>query len=352
MEWAEADRILLIEPFYAGSHKQWADAIVAHYGDKVKLLSLPGRHWKWRMHAASIELSKQFLSSDCSPDLVIASDMMDLGLFVALTHNRLKGIPLHLYMHENQLTYPWSDTDEDVQLKRDQHYAFVNYTSALVADKVLFNSQYHHDSFLGALPAFLQFFPDHQGLENVEEIRLKSSVRYMKLNLGDLLEGERKKNDVPYILWNHRWEYDKNPDTFFKVLFQLSDAGLEFKLIVCGKEYGSAPPIFDAAKTRLAKHIVHWGHADSLEAYHKLLLQSDILAVSSNQDFFGISIVEAIAAGAQPLLPRRLAYPELVSEEYLYDEGDLLVRLQNLIRAFPFSSTSGQPRRSCQRFSY
>ena len=27
----------------------------------------------------------------------------------------------------------------------------------------------------------------------------------------------------PLILWNHRWEYDKNPEPFFQSLFRLKD---------------------------------------------------------------------------------------------------------------------------------
>ena len=40
-----------------------------------------------------------------------------------------------------------------------------------------------------------------------------------------------------------------------------------------------------------------------------------ILPVTSNQDFFGISIVEAVSYGAHPILPKRLSYPELFNYE-------------------------------------
>ena len=30
------------------------------------------------------------------------------------------------------------------------------------------------------------------------------------------------------ILWNHRWEYDKNPESFFKLLFKLADQNIDF----------------------------------------------------------------------------------------------------------------------------
>jgi len=36
------------------------------------------------------------------------------------------------------------------------------------------------------------------------------------------------------ILWNARWEHDKNPEQFFEVLFSLDEAGLPFRLAVLG----------------------------------------------------------------------------------------------------------------------
>ena len=39
---------------------------------------------------------------------------------------------------------------------------------------------------------------------------------------------------------------------------------------------------------------------------------SDILPITSNQDFFGVSIVEGIYAKTLPILPHRLSYPELI----------------------------------------
>lgn len=48
---------------------------------------------------------------------------------------------------------------------------------------------------------------------------------------------------------------------------------------------------------------------------------------ASRQEFFGISVVEAIAAGCRPVLPDRLSYPWLIPDEYhdevLYPEGEL-----------------------------
>ncbi len=168
--------ILLLEPFFSGSHKTWAEGLQKHSKHQVDLLSLPGRHWKWRMYGGAVSLSKLFLASDLQPDLILATDMLDLTTFLALTRKRTASTPTALYFHENQITYPWSPSDQDIQLGRNNQYGFINFTSALAADAVFFNSRYHQRSFLGALPDFLRQFPDHRELEAIEQIRKKSEV--------------------------------------------------------------------------------------------------------------------------------------------------------------------------------
>ena len=61
--------------------------------------------------------------------------MLNLPVFKSLIKSNVKIV---LYFHENQITYPWSDNDPDIKLKRDQHYGFINYTSALIADEIIF----------------------------------------------------------------------------------------------------------------------------------------------------------------------------------------------------------------------
>ena len=35
-------------------------------------------------------------------------------------------IPIVMYFHENQITYPWSPNDRDIIKERDHHYGFIN----------------------------------------------------------------------------------------------------------------------------------------------------------------------------------------------------------------------------------
>ena len=331
-------RILLLEPYHGGSHRLWAEGLKKHSKHHVEIFKLPPRHWKWRMHGAAITFANEFKKLTWKPDLILATDMLDLATFNGITPDAAH-IPAILYFHENQITYPWSKNDEDKQLNRDNHYGFVNYTAALTADKVLFNSEYHRSSFLGALPEFLRSFPDHLNLHTVQEITDKSEVLHLGMNLTELDElkpNEIARPDRATILWNHRWEYDKNPEQFFRVLIEIQERGWEFNLIVLGEQFKNAPSIFKEAREILKDRIIHWGYAETQQEYVKWLWHADILLVTSNQDFFGGSVVEAMYCNVKPLLPKRLSYPEhipaFLHHVFFYEEEELTDKLQRWIK--------------------
>ena len=129
-------RIMIVEPFFTGSHAAWAEEYARCSRHRVDILRLGGHHWKWRMHGGAVTLARRFLQADALPDLILASDMLDLTVFLALTRSRTAAIPAALYFHENQIGYPWSPQDQDPLARRDQHYGFINYSSALAADSL------------------------------------------------------------------------------------------------------------------------------------------------------------------------------------------------------------------------
>ncbi len=327
-------QIALIEPFYTGSHKKWSDGFAEFSSHQVKIVGLSGKFWKWRMHGAAITLAKRINNQEEYFDMFLVSDFLDLSLFKSLLLPKYNSSKFSVYFHENQLTYPWSPTDRDVEMDRDNHYAFINYSSALVADKVFFNSSFHKNSFLDALPAFLNQFPDFTNKETIDIISDKSKVLSLALELPKF-EDEIKKI-ANSILWNHRWEYDKNPSDFFAVLKKLKRDKVDFKLIVLGEKTSKYPEIFDWAKKYFKNEILHWGYAKSNHDYWTWLQKADILPVTSIQDFFGISIVEAMYADVYPLLPDRLVYPEHIPDKHkdshLYtSQEELYERLTNLL---------------------
>jgi len=336
-------KILLVAPYYTGSHASWAKGYAQYSQHQIELLSLPGRFWKWRMHGGAVTLARKFLALDLIPDLILTTDMLDLTTFLALTRQRAANIPTAIYFHENQLAYPWSPTDRDVAQQRDKHYGFINFVSALAADFVLFNSQYHLNSFLDALPKLLKHFPDYNELKAVQQIREKSQVLALGLDLQRFDEfrpiPSNEKVSVagrPLIIWGHRWEYDKGPEEFFKALTILSERGVDFDLAVLGENFSQKPEVFLIAERKLAKHILQFGYVESFADYAKWIWQADIMPVTSNQDFFGASLVEALYCDCLPLLPRRLTYPDLIPPNdhrhcFYEDFDDLVARLSAAI---------------------
>jgi len=336
-------KIALIEPFFGGSHRQWAEGLVKNSGHEITLFTLPGRHWKWRMHGAAVTLARRFLESSLQPELILASDMLDLGLFLALTREKSASTPAALYFHENQLTYPWSPQDRDVKNARDHHYAFINYSSALLAHRIFFNSHYHRDSFCSALPGFLRSFPPPNNKESIDIIKKKSKVLHLGMDLKEFDPIKKEKRERPkrgVILWNHRWEYDKAPESFFRVLKMLKKRGIDFHLVVLGSKSEKYPAIFDEIRSTFEKELLHCGYVSDFQEYARWLCVSDILPVTSIQDFFGGSVVEAMYCNVKPLLPDRLAYPEHVPESLhssFFYRADDERELANLIQQRLFS---------------
>lgn len=311
-------KICLIEPFFGGSHQRWAEELKARSRHDIDLLTLPARHWKWRMHGAAITLAKEVLQHRRNYDLFLATDMLDLNVFLGLVRHAYPTTPAALYFHENQLSYPWSPRDKDPKKRRDLHYAFINYASALAADRVYFNSKYHQRSFIQALPKFLGRYPDFENKCTVEEIAAKSETLPLGLDLKafdatrpapatpESLAGKPS----PLILWNHRWEYDKNPVGFCKLILELLDRQLDFRVALLGERFEEEPPYFSQLRERLGDRLVAYGRAESFDDYARWLWSADILPVTSLQDFFGGSVVEAVYCGVHPILPKRLAYPD------------------------------------------
>ena len=317
--------ILIIEPYYTGSHKQWAEGYKKFSRHNIKILSMEGRFWKWRMHGGAITMAKAFNNLNWKPNCILATDMIDLSTFISLTKDKCSKIPIYIYFHENQLSYPWSPNDRDLKNNRNEHYGFINYTSALAADKIFFNSKFHMEIFTKSLKKFLKQFPDNHELDSIQLISQKSQPIYLGLDYSKFNNIKVKKFKVPLILWNHRWEYDKNPEDFFLALEKIKNEGLVFKLAILGENFSSSPDIFNKAKNTFENEIAHWGYIGNKQKYAKWLHKADILPVTSNQDFFGISVMEAIYCNTWPILPNRLAYPELIPKHlhknYFYEDN-------------------------------
>lgn len=329
-------QILLLSPYHSGSHQAWAEGYQAASQHSVQILSLPGQLWKWRMHGAAVTLARQFLASELQPDVIVADDMLDLATFLALTRRRTAHLPVMLYMHENQLTYPLPNDKTTGPMRRnmgvrERQYVLLNWKAMLAADQIFFNSQHHLTEWFNALPNFLKHYRDYKELKTIPQLQEKSRVVPVGINLqrvSDDVVRPLNLDEPPLIIWNQRWEFDKNPERFFEALYMMKAEKRPFRLALCGESFKQRPELFLEAQNRLADEIIHSGYADSA-VYTLLLKQAEITISTAFHEFFGISILEALAATTFPILPHRLSYPELIPAEFyprcLYTHFDNLL---------------------------
>lgn len=317
-------RVLVVEPYCTGSHQSWAEGLVRHSTHDVRLIAHDGAFWKWRMQGAALTLANdidELVETWGRPEVLLASDMVHLPALLGFARDALRGVPVVLYMHENQLTYP---VPEGVEV--DHTYGMTNWLSMAAADQVVFNSSHHRDAMFGALPKLLRRFPDYRHTDQLDRVRDASIVMPVGVDIDRFAATPRTRNDPPVVVWNHRWEYDKDPDAFFAALNAVAARGVDFRVIVAGQQYQTVPEVFERAQRDLGERIIHFGTASEAD-YAPLLASADVVVSTAHHEFFGVAVIEAIAAGALPLFPDRLSYPELVprSDPFLYASDDQLV---------------------------
>ncbi len=325
-------KIIFLEPFFGGSHRNFAEGLVAHSRHDIDLLTLPAHFWKWRMRGAALHFVKSIPNIDAY-DGLITTDLMSLADFKALTGRTCP--PALVYFHESQLTYPLAPGES-----MDVHFGFTDITTALAADRIRFNSHTHFDAFFSALPAFLNMMPDYRPQWVIEALRSKARVLYpgcdfpAKAQTWPPLDGQ-----PPLIIWNHRWEFDKNPEAFFEALDAAARQGIAFRLALLGENFQSVPKAFVDARQRLRERIVCYGYEPSRKQYIDWLKKGALVISTAVQENFGISIVEAVRYGCLPLVPQRLAYPEIIPEalhsKYLYrNQEDFIAKLVLLLTEY------------------
>lgn len=323
-------QVLLIEPYYGGSHRVWADGLIGASRHEIQLVTHEARWWTWRMKGSAVTLSRQvaeLAAGGYRPDVVLVSGMADVAALRSFLHPAIGRPPLAVYFHETQLTYP-----DSPQMTPDLSYPFLNWTSALAADAVWFNSGYHRDVFFDEVPRLLKGFPDHNHNPLVEVVAARSDVLPVGIDLSWTRQ-PRASTNVPIVLWNHRWEHDKDPETFADAVRAVAETH-DFRLALTGERFRTVPGVLDELADEMADRIEVNDHLPRAE-YEALLLSADIVVSTARQEFFGISVVEAIAAGSRPVLPRRLSYPWLVPERFhgdvLYESGGFAAALRRAL---------------------
>ena len=326
-------RILVVEPYFGGSHRLFLRGLRDHVEAQYTFLTLPARRWKMRMQLSApwfAEQVCQLAREERGFDAVLCSSFVDVAVLRALL-SRVAGwngaARFCTYFHENQFVYP-----NRMGGAGTHQFTSINFMSAVASDRLAFNSEYNLRTFLDSSHRYLKKSADMCILGSHQEVAKKSIVLYPGLEYSHI-DGLRrgKKATEPVIVWNHRWEHDKNPEEFFAALRSLQMRGLAFKLILLGQSFDTAPECFARAEHYFGERIIHCGYVESRREYAALLSMGDIVVSTSTHEFFGISVLEAVRAGCRPLLPARLSYPELFPARFLYEEGELEARLAHLL---------------------
>ncbi len=257
-------------------------------------------------------------------DRILCSSLVDVAALRGLLPLNLRGVPLLTYFHENQFAYP-----VQVSEPRDVHFGLTNLTTALASESLAFNSLYNLDSFLAGCRELLAKMPDMSLAGYEEAIRAKAAILHPGLDFSgiDSCAPERQPGRAPALVWNHRWEHDKNPELFFNTLYELAGQGVPFGLIVLGESFRNQPQIFAQARERLSGRILHFGYAEDRREYCRLLCQGDVVVSTANHEFYGMAVLEAVRAGCRPVVPDRLSYRELFAPAFRFADGDFAGKL-------------------------
>merc|ERR1712156_1225767 len=112
--------------------------------------------------------------------------------------------------------------------------------------------------------------------------------------MGNLPMGRGRPEDlanpVVHIAWPHRWEHDKDPEAFFRVIFKLLEEGIEFKVSVIGQTYGQLPGVFKEARQKLGGRIVTWGFKADKEEFYSALSECNVVVSTAQHETYGVAM--------------------------------------------------------------
>lgn len=319
--------VLLLSAYRSDSHASWCDWLQQEVDVDWRVLELPGRYFRWRIRGNPLSWLQPLsdLLLNWQPDHILATSMVDIatirGLFPVLAQ-----VPLDYYFHENQFAYPTGDGQHS---SLDPH--MVQLYGALAADRIFFNSDYNQQSFLSGVTALMKKMPDHKPDDLASCLRAKS--QWLPVPVNAIVPEEHITKEEGLILWNHRWEYDKRPEDFYAILQRLQQIGVCFKLALLGPRAQKTPAVLEAIRDEFSGRIVVDGRVSRSE-YEHWLQRAQVVVSCAIHEFQGLSMLEAVSAGATPVVPDDLCYREQYSSDCRYVSGDIQHAANKVVAAF------------------
>jgi glycosyltransferase involved in cell wall biosynthesis len=310
-------RVLLLSAYAAQSHRHWRDMLLHMCPEwQWQVLELPPRHFSWRVRGNPLWWAQQERATlEAQYDLVVATSMVDLATLRGLVP-ALAQCPSALYFHENQFAYPAQGRQSSVLEAQ-----MVSLYSALAADALWFNSAWNRDSFLTGVDKLLKKLPDHVPPDVASRLRARAVVLPVPLGEPETAAGDacwQRGDSNPKIVWLGRFEYDKGPEQLAAVLAELEARLPDYSLALVGQQFRQSPPEFDALAEQFNHRLAHCGYIARRADYLETLAQADIVLSTALHEFQGLALQEAVAQGAYPVVPDRLAYCEIYPHECRY----------------------------------
>jgi glycosyltransferase involved in cell wall biosynthesis len=345
-------RVLLVEPWYGGSHRAWADGWAAASSHDIDMVTLPDRFWRRRLRVGAAELAPlvdRWVDGQGRPDVVVATSMVDLAALMGASRRSLGDVPVVLYCHENQLVYPHPDQ----VAAPDVDAAARSLQSLTVADRVVVNSQHHLEEMgVGACRVIRDLGLAGGAVERRVGAALDAAIVVpVGVDLawcdaaGDVpgrdrgaLDGADSGSGDPVVLWPHRWDGDKAPDAMVRTLERLAAEGVAFGVVLAGEDGWDGQGRRRDALERLGSRVVASGLLSPGD-YRHWVRRADVVVSTARHEYFGVAVVEAMAAGCVPVLPDRCSYPELIPGGFhaaaLYPDGGFGRRLREVLADLP-----------------
>lgn len=309
--------ILAIEPWYGETHRYFLESWQRFSAHQIISITLPARKWKWRLRAGSLLLAEKVNALRVDYQGIMVSDYVNLAELKGLTKDAFLGKRTISYFHENQLTYPVQNQSE-----RDYAFTLANMMTMAASDTIAWNTSFHMRDFLSSLPQFIDLLPTPHPSDFEQRVKDKSVTIPVGIEFKRFDEARKARKDRSgkplRILWPHRWEHDKNPEEFFRIILELYEEGLPFELTILGRRHKDIPPIFNTIHEKMRDRIVIFGFIGNDE-YPDAIAACDVVVSTAIHENQGLAVIEAIRAGCDPLLPNRLAYPEILPER-LHDK--------------------------------
>lgn len=315
--------VLMLSAYAAQSHVHWQQSLQTMFAQwEWRVLSLPPRHFSWRVRGNALFWSIAERDTLEQPyDLMIATSMVDLATLRGLVP-RLARVPTIVYFHENQFEYP-----QDQQKHSLLEAQMTSIYSALAADHIVFNSGYNRDTFLSGCSALMKKLPDRVPSGVARMLRERATVLPVPFDSHDNERAEplwpgasgRSIKRPLRLLWVGRFEHDKGGEGLLRILRRLETASLDYELAMTGQQFRRSPAVFSEIRSLFGHRLVQFGYVDGIKEYRALLQSADVVLSTAIHEFQGLAVLEAVAHQCLPIVPDRLAYPEIYPALYRYE---------------------------------